>query len=149
MWSVVQLGGFCPRRRSFILRPPQYRLLLTAALFLGVLCTPPACVAQQEPQPDIRDHIGFGDPEPSRDEWRQRIEDAKRRARDVARDRGLHPEHYLPVSEDAEVAASERVLRDETLQRGDIVTTKRGMFVFQGRSDRPRDAQDFAPIVPK
>jgi hypothetical protein len=131
------------------LRPPQYRRLLPAALFLGVLSAPSACVAQQEPQPGINDYIGSGEPEPSRDEWRQRIEDAKRRARDVARERGLHPEDYVPVPEDAEVAAGERVLRDETLQRGDIVTTKKGMFVFQGRSDQRRDAQDFVPVVPK
>jgi hypothetical protein len=131
------------------LRPLQCRLLLPAGLLFGVLSSPLACVAQQEPQPGISDYLSSGEPEPSRDEWRQRIEDARRRARNVARERRLHPDDYVPALEDSEVAASERVLRDETLQRGDIVTTKKGTFVFQGRSDQPRDARDFVPIVPK
>jgi len=73
---------------------------------------------------------------------------ALRAAEASAGDGRLLPENYVPIPEDAEAVASRRVLRDETLQRGDIVTTKNGKFVFQGRSDKPRDVQDFVPIVP-
>ena len=131
------------------MRPLQYRLLVRAGLLLGVVSCPLACVAQEESHPGLSDYLSSGEPEPTKDQWRQRIEAARRRAMDVARERRLHPEDYVPIPEDAEAAASRRVLRDETLQRGDIVTTKKGMFVFQGRSDQPRDAQDFVPIVPK
>jgi hypothetical protein len=131
------------------LRPLQYCLLVAAGLLFGVLSSPLLCAAQQELHSGVSDYVPSGEPEPSRDEWRQRIEEARRRAREVARERSLHPDDYALVPEDAEAVASERVLSDETLQRGDIVRTKKGMFVFQGRSDQQRNAQDFAPFVPK
>jgi len=90
----------------------------------------------------------MGPPEPSRDQWRQRVEEAKRRAKQVARERRENPELYMPIPEDPEIVASERAFNDETLQRGDIVTTKKGMFVYQGRSDQPRREEDFVPIAP-
>ncbi|KJC49526.1 hypothetical protein UP09_07075 [Bradyrhizobium sp. LTSP885] len=122
------------------------------AVGLGLAVSPAASVAQvqqDEPGPTVSDYLPPDQPEPSRDEWRQRIEEAKRRAKDVARERREHPEFYLPVQEDPDVVASERVLKDESLQRGDIVATKKGMFVYQGRPDQPRSEQDFVPIAPK
>lgn len=132
-----------------MLRSLQYRLLVSAGPLAIVLSLPLACLAQEEPRPGASNYLSPGEPEPSKDEWRQRIEEARRRARDIARERRLHPEAYVPIPEDADVIASRRVLRDETLRRGDIVRTKKGMFVFQGDSDRPRDEQDFVPVVPK
>ncbi|MBI5128455.1 MAG: hypothetical protein HZA66_03350 [Rhodopseudomonas palustris] len=83
----------------------------------------------------------------TRPEWQQRIEQARRRARDVALDRRLHPERYLPPPpEDPEISATARVLRDESLQPGDIVATKKGLMMFRGRSDQPRSEADFVPL---
>ncbi|WFU39470.1 hypothetical protein QA640_34690 [Bradyrhizobium sp. CB82] len=108
----------------------------------------PACVAQDELGPTVNDYLSPGPPEPSRDEWRQRVEEAKRRAKDIARERSDHRELYAPTPEDPDIVASERVLNDESLQRGDIITTKKGTFVYQGRSDQPRREGDFVPIEP-
>ncbi|MGY3604942.1 MULTISPECIES: hypothetical protein [unclassified Bradyrhizobium] len=85
-------------------------------------------------------------PEISRNAWRQRIEDAKRRAREVARERREHPELYMPIPEDPDLIATERVLNDESLQTGDIVSTNKGLFVFRGRIDQPRRQEDFVPL---
>ncbi len=85
-------------------------------------------------------------PEISRNAWRQRIEDAKRRAREVAQERREHPELYMPIPEDPDLVATERVLNDESLQAGDIVSTNQGMFVFRGRTDQPRREEDFVPL---
>ncbi|MGY4368155.1 hypothetical protein ACVW1A_004220 [Bradyrhizobium sp. LB1.3] len=76
------------------------------------------------------------------------------RRRTATGQRGLarrreHPELYKPVPEDPEIVATERILNDESLQRGDIITTKNGMFIYQGRSDQPRGEQDFVPVNPK
>jgi hypothetical protein len=60
-----------------------------------------------------------------------------------------NPELYKPVPEDPDLVATERLLNDDSLQRGDIVSTKKGMFVYQGRPDQPRREQDFVPIAPK
>lgn len=88
-------------------------------------------------------------PEISREEWRMRIQQARKRAKDVALDRRLNPQRYLPPPEDPDIAATERVLRDESLQHGDIVVTKKGLFVFRGRSDQPRSDADFIALPPR
>nr|AWL99640.1 hypothetical protein CIT40_06075 [Bradyrhizobium amphicarpaeae] len=122
--------------------------VMTIAGGLG-LATPSQCFAQTEPEPSVNDYLPPSEPEVSRDEWRQRIEDARRRAKEASRERREHPELYKPVPEDPDLVATERLLRDDSLQRGDIVTTKKGMFVYQGRSDQPRRDQDFVPVNPK
>jgi len=85
-------------------------------------------------------------PELSKEEWRQRIEDAKRRSKEVAQERREHPELSAPIPEDPEVIATERLLNDESLRNGDVVSTKRGLFVYRGRGDLPRRSEDFVPI---
>lgn len=119
------------------------------AFALGLSFSPAASFAQDEAGATAGDSLLFEPPEPSREEWRQRIEEARRRASDVARERREHPELTMPIPEDPEIVASERVLNDDSLQRGDIVTTKKGMFVYRGRPDQPRSEQDFVPIAPR
>jgi hypothetical protein len=85
-------------------------------------------------------------PEIPRNAWRQSIDDAKIRAREVARERREHPELYMPIPEDPDLVATERVLNDESLQTGDIVSTNKGLFVFRGHNDRPRRQEDFVPL---
>lgn len=124
--------------------------VLTVAAAIGFgLASPASCFAQTEPKPSVNDYLPPSEPEVSRDEWRQRIEDARRRAKEVSRERRDHPELYKPVPEDPDLVATERLLNDDSLQRGDIVSTKKGMFVYQGRPDQPRREQDFVPIAPK
>ncbi|WP_247529978.1 hypothetical protein [Bradyrhizobium sp. 199] len=125
-------------------------VVITVAGALGLaVAGPPLCLAQSEPEPSLNDHLPPSEPEVSRDEWRQRIEDARRRATEASRERREHPELYKPIPEDPDLVATERLLRDDSLQRGDIVTTKKGMFVYQGRSDQQRRDQDFVPVNPK
>jgi len=121
---------------------------IAGGLALCLACSPPS-LAQTEPEPSLNDYLPPSEPELTRDEWRQRIEDARRRGNEVARERREHPELYKPLPEDPEIVATERVLNDESLQRGDIIATKKGMFIYQGRSDQPRREQDFVPIAPK
>ena len=123
-------------------------IIVAGTLGLG-LASAPLCLAQAEPEPSLNDYLPPSEPEVTRDEWRQRIEDARRRAKEASRERREHPELYKPIPEDPDLVATQRLLRDDSLQRGDIVTTKKGMFVYQGRSDQPRRDQDFVPVNPK
>jgi hypothetical protein len=126
------------------------RTVIIAAGAIGLgLASPSPCRAQTEPAPSLNDYLPPSEQEVTRDEWRKRIDDARRRAKEVSRERREHPELYKPISEDPDLVATERLLRDDSLQRGDIVTTKKGMFVYQGRSDQPRRDQDFMPVNPK
>ncbi|WP_245311996.1 hypothetical protein [Bradyrhizobium diversitatis] len=106
-------------------------------------------LAQTELAPSLNDYLPSSEPEVTRDEWRQRIEDARRRAKDVLRERREHPELSKPIPVDPDLVATESLLNDESLQRGDIVATKKGMFVYKGRSDQPRRDEDFVPVNPK
>lgn len=128
--------------------PVKATVAAAVGLAMYVAC-PLSCLAQTEPEPSLNDYLPSSEPEVTRDEWRQRIEDARRRAKEVSRERREHPELYKPIPEDPDLVATERLLNDDRLQRGDIVTTKKGMFVYQGRSDQPRRDQDFVPINPK
>ncbi|MBR0737641.1 hypothetical protein JQ581_11955 [Bradyrhizobium liaoningense] len=123
-------------------------ITIASAFGLGLAC-PSLCLAQSEPEPSLNDYLPPREAEVSRDEWRQRIEEARRRSKEISRERREHPELYKPIPEDPDLVATERLLRDDSLQRGDIVTTKKGMFVYQGRSDQPRRDQDFVPVNPK
>lgn len=126
------------------------KAVAAAAIGLAVLAACPlSCRAQSEPGASLSDYLPPSEPEVSRDEWRQRIEDARRRAKEVSRERREHPELYKPIPEDPDLVATERLLRDDSLQQGDIVATKKGMFVYRGRSDQPRRDQDFVPVNPK
>ncbi|MCK1625440.1 hypothetical protein IVA98_20185 [Bradyrhizobium sp. 160] len=128
--------------------PSRAVIIVAGALGLG-FASPSLCVAQSEPELSLNDYLPPSEPEVTRDEWHQRIEDARRRAKEVSRERREHPELYKPIPEDPDLVATERLLRDESLQRGDIIATKKGMFVYQGRSDQPRRDQDFVPVNPK
>lgn len=156
---LVNQGGFSTlellgpfTRDEHLLDGRKWSGQLTAAVVtaaVGCLTALPSCFAQTEPEPSVNDYLPPSEPEPSRDAWRQRIDEARRRAKEVSRERREHPALYAPVPEDPEIVATERVLNDESLQRGDIITTKKGMFIYQGRSDQPRREQDFVPIAPK
>src|SRR6185437_16554348 len=84
--------------------------------------------------------------EVSRQEWLERVQEAKRRTKEAAVEHRLHPERYSPSPADAARIASERVLNDDSLQPGDIVSTGRGLFLFRGNADRPPKSEDFVPL---
>ncbi|MFH0301559.1 hypothetical protein AAFX91_30950 [Bradyrhizobium sp. 31Argb] len=117
----------------------------TIILALSILDGASLSQAQEDVAASATDD-GLLQPEISRNAWRQRIEDAKIRAREVARERREHPELYMPIPEDPDLIATERVLNDESLQTGDIVSTNKGLFVFRGRIDQPRRQEDFVPL---
>ena len=85
-------------------------------------------------------------PEISREGWRERILEARRRSKEVAIERRANPPLFVAVPEDPARIATDRVLNDDSLQRGDIVSTQKGLFVFQGRSDQPRRQEDFVAL---
>lgn len=129
-------------------RPSSRRWSASAGLLLLAIvsCGPGGmvCLAEDGPPAAINDNSA---PQLSRDAWRQRVQEAKRRAREIAIDRRNHPELYLPPPPpDPEIEATERVLNDDSLQRGDIVSTKKGLFVFRGRVDQQRRDDDFVRI---
>ena len=82
----------------------------------------------------------------TREEWQERVRQARRQAQDAAaKARSEHSYDAGPSPEDVARRASERVLNDSTLERGDIVVTDKGTFVFRGSPDDGRKPGDFEP----
>jgi hypothetical protein len=55
----------------------------------------------------------------------------------------------VPAPDPPEKIATERVLNDDTLQPGDIVSTDKGFFLFRGRSGTDEQTMDFVPVTPR
>ena len=121
-----------------------YSFSSSAAGILLCALTALPCIAQDAAE------SGAGTPEAppevSRQEWLARVQEARKRAREDAQDRRLHPERYAPTPEGEARAASERVLNDDSLQPGDIASTDKGLFVFRGSADQPPKSEDFVPL---
>ena len=84
-----------------------------------------------------------------RDQWRERVAEAKHRARQFTLEHRGRPVFDTPSKANEERIATERVLNDDSLQRGDIVSTNKGLFVFKGPSDQERHESDFVPLPPR
>lgn len=85
--------------------------------------------------------------EPDREQWLARVAEAKRRAREFALEQRMRsPAPAADLSAEEARLASERVIGDSSLQRGDIVSTSKGLFVFRGLPDQEHRESDFVAL---
>lgn len=98
---------------------------------------------------EASDLVASPDSHISREDWRRRIGEARSRAEQARRDWRQNAPLRTFAPDPPEKIATERVLSDDTLQPGDIVSTDKGFFVFRGRSGADGQAADFAPIAPR
>ena len=108
-----------------------------AAVFLICLLAVPArCLGQEASD--------AGDSNLSREEWQQRVNEARRRSDEfIASARNRKAE---PFSEDdLKKETIERARRDPTLRQGDIVATDKGFELFVGNEDS-RQPDNFVPV---
>ena len=85
----------------------------------------------------------------SREDWKRRIEEARKRAGQARRDWQLNGPLRMLAPDPPEKIATQRVLSDDTLQPGDIVSTDKGLFLFRGRSGADGQTADFVPVAPR
>ena len=83
---------------------------------------------------------GSTDSTPTREQWQQRVEQARRPSQEFvanARTQTLVP----PPPDREEKEAADRAMNDPSLQQGDIVATGKGFVVFIGRDEqhKPND----------
>jgi hypothetical protein len=86
----------------------------------------------------------FPDAALTREQWQQRVEAARRRSGDFVANARTQPADPSP-SDRLETEAAERAVNDPTLRQGDIISTRRGLFVFTGRDEEHRPG-DFLPV---
>lgn len=113
------------------------RLLIpTAAISLAILYST-NCSAQEPLDPDPS--------EISREEWQAHVRASRQQAETMRREhRSFAPQ--LPTPDEIAEEASKRILEDDSLRPGDIVSTNRGLFRFQGSSGGERKPEDFVRI---
>lgn len=109
---------------------------VAALLLISLLAAPALCLAQNA--------ADSADANLSQEEWRQRVNEARRRSDDfVANARNRKGEPFS--DSDRKKEAIERATRDPTLRQGDIVATDRGFEMFVGSSES-RQPGDFVPL---
>lgn len=86
----------------------------------------------------------------SREDWKRRISEARKRADQARLDWKLQAPLRAAIPPDPpEKIATQRVLNDDTLRPGDVVSTDKGLFVFRGRSGPDGDTPELVPIAPR
>jgi hypothetical protein len=108
---------------------------IIALLPLWFLTALPPCVGQEAEE--------FPDQSLSREEWQQRVQDARRRSEEfVATAREQRPDTPI-TSAQKDQETTDRALNDPTLQQGDVISTGKGFVVYVGRDEEHRP-NDFA-----
>jgi hypothetical protein len=129
-----------PRARSW------WRVVLAFLLTLGSV-TPGRFASAGDLDADTEISKSLDETSSSRRSWEQHVREEKRRIQELATQRRMNRSHdpvVPPFEEDRLV--SERALNDMTLERGDIVVTDKGAFVFRGQTLEDRKAEDFEPL---
>jgi hypothetical protein len=109
---------------------------VAALLLICFLAAPTRCLAQES--------ADSTDANLSQEEWRQRVNEARRRTDDfVANARNRKVEPFS--ADDLRKESIERARRDPTLRQGDIVATDRGFEMFVG-NEESRQSGDFVPV---
>ena len=117
------------------MRVPSTAALIVVLAFGGL--SPRHCVAQDELESDQMLI--------SREQWRAHVEEARRRV-DRMRREGRSFATPTESAADTRDEVFQRLLDDDGLRPGDIVSTNRGMLIFKGRSLKEPAPTDFAPI---
>ena len=81
----------------------------------------------------------------SREQWRSQVNSSRQRAEEMRRQRrGFVPQ--APSAEEIAEEASRRAFKDDSLRPGDVISTNRGFFRYQGFPDQERKPDDFVRI---
>jgi lysozyme family protein len=115
-------------------------LRTTAVLVAWSLLASSGCCFAQELE-------NFSDAALTAEQWQQRVQDARRRSEEFVANARTKPADPPPSNKEDTEAAGRRAMHDPSLQRGDIITTSQGFFVFVGRDSEERQPGDFLPVA--
>jgi len=90
----------------------------------------------------------FPDATLTSEQWQQRVQDARRRSEEFVANARTQTADPPPSDKEDAKAADQRAMNDPSLQRGDIIATSQGFFVFVGRDREERKPSDFVPAAP-
>jgi len=112
-------------------------LLISLATIGSVAICSVGCLAEDRTEDDPA--------QMSREEWKNQVATSRQRAEEMRRQRrSFIPQ--APTAEEIAEEASSRAFKDDSLRPGDVISTNRGFFRFQGFPDRERKPDDFVRI---
>jgi hypothetical protein len=120
------------------------RTIIPLLLGLGcVVAAPARGFAEELEQEFQQDSSDFSDATLTPQQWRQRVEGARRRSEEFVAQARSHT-----IQSDLENAelTDQLAMNDPTLKAGDIVSTSHGLLVFIGRDGAERRPDDFRRI---
>jgi lysozyme family protein len=91
---------------------------------------------QQEFQQDLSD---FSDATLTQQQWRERVEDARRRSEAFVAQARSHTIHSVQSDQEDPELTDQLAMNDPSLKPGDIVSTSQGLLVFIGRDGLSAD----------
>jgi lysozyme family protein len=92
-----------------------------------------------------QDVQNFPDATLTSEQWQQRVQNARRRSEEFVANARTRTADPAPSDKADAEAADQRAMNDPSLQRGDIIATSQGLFVFVGRDSEERQPRDFVP----
>jgi hypothetical protein len=112
-------------------------LLMSLAAIGSVTVCSMCCLAEEHTEADPM--------QMSREEWKNQVASSRQKAEEARHwRRSFVPQP--PTAEEVAEEASRRAFKDDSLRPGDIISTNRGFFRFQGFPDRERKPDDFVRI---
>jgi len=85
----------------------------------------------------------------SRQAWQARLEESRKRSQEFVSRAKSAPAEPLDMAKERALAQDQRIVNDESLQPGDIVSTSKGLYIFNGSSGQGRQPSDFSPVGPR
>jgi hypothetical protein len=117
----------------------MYKPIVALIVACSSILSPVGCFGQEQES--------FADSALTREQWQQRVEEARHRAEEFVANARTRPAIPPPSEKEEADAAGIRAMNDPSLQPGDIVATGHGLVVFVGRNEEHRP-EDFLPAPP-
>lgn len=123
------------------------RTIIPLLLGLGCVVAAPARGFAEELQQEFQqDSSDFSDATLTPQQWRQRVEDARRQSEAFVAQARSHTIHSIQSDLENAKLTDQLAMNDPTLKAGDIVSTSHGLLVFTGRDGAERRPDDFQRI---
>jgi len=123
------------------------RNIIPLLLALGCLVGAPARGFAEELRQEFQEDLSdFSDTTLTPQQWRQRVEDARRQSEAFVAQARSHTIDSIQSDQENVELTDQLAMNDPSLKPGDIVSTSHGLLVFIGRDGAERRPNDFERI---
>ena len=122
------------------------RNIIPLLALASLVAAPARGFAEELRQVFQQDLSDFSDTTLTPQQWRQRVEDARRQSEAFVAQARSHTIDSIQSDQENVELTDQLAMNDHSLKPGDIVSTSRGLLVFIGRDGAERRPNDFERI---